>query len=86
LTIPTFTSRGIAEIVIEVMRGPQRLARPFFPATGTLLRVTVDPEVFDTKGADLYVWFDETGRPARGIVENVIGLGDVYGHLREEPE
>jgi hypothetical protein len=40
--------------------------------------------VFDTKGADLYVWFDDTGRPARGIVENVIGMGDVYGHLREE--
>ena len=84
LTIPTFTSKGIAEIVIEVLSGPQRLARPFFPATGTLLRVIVDPEVFETKDSDLYVWFDESGRPARGIVENVIGLGDVYGHLREE--
>jgi hypothetical protein len=84
LTIPTFTSRGIAEIVVEVLTGPQRLARSFFPATGILLRVMVDPEVFDTKGADLYVWFDDTGRPARGIVENVIGMGDVYGHLREE--
>jgi hypothetical protein len=86
LTIPTFTSRGIAEIAVEVLTGPQRLDRPFFPPTGTLLRVMVDPEVFETKGADLYVWFDDTGRPARGIVENVIGLGDVYGHLREEPQ
>ena len=86
LSIPTFTSRGIAAIEVEVMSGPQRHARSFFPATGTLLRVTVDPEVFDTHGSDLYVWFDETGRPARGVVENVIGLGDVYGHLREDPK
>lgn len=85
LTIPTFTTRGIAEIAVEVMSGPQRLIRPFFPAHGTLLRVRVDPEVFETKGADLYVWFDAAERPARGVVENVIGLGDVYGRLREEP-
>lgn len=84
LQIPTFTSRGIAEIAVEVLAGPQRLARPFFPAPGTLLRIKVDPEIFDTGGSDLYVWFDEAGRPARGIVEDVIGLGDVYGRLREE--
>ena len=84
LKIPTFTTAGISEIEVEVLAGPERQARPFFPATGTLLRVKVDPEVFNTAGADLYVWFDEAGRPARGIVENVIGLGDVYGRLREE--
>jgi len=84
LTIPTFTSKGIGEIKVEVLTSSQRLARPSFPVHGTLLRVMVDPEIFDTKGSDLYVWFDDTGRPARGVVENVIGLGDVYGHLREE--
>lgn len=84
LKIPTFTTRGIAEIEVEVLTGPARQARPFFPSGGVLLKVKVDPEVFDTGGADLYAWFDETGRPARGIVENVIGLGDVYGRLREE--
>lgn len=84
LTIPTFTSKGVGEITVEVLTSSQRLARPFFPAHGTLLRVIVDPEIFETRDADLYVWFDATGRPARGIVENVIGLGDVYGHLREE--
>lgn len=84
LKIPTFTTRGIAEIDVEVLAGPARLTRPFFPSGGILLKVKVDPEVFDTGGSDLYAWFDETGRPARGIVENVIGLGDVYGRLREE--
>jgi hypothetical protein len=82
--IPTFTTRGIAEIVVEVLADRERLTQPFFPKGGTLLRVWVDPEVFDTGGAAIYVWFDEAGQPARGIVENVIGLGDVRGRLREE--
>lgn len=86
LKIPTFTSKGIAEIDIAVLTGPERQSRPFFPAGGTLLKVWADPEFFDTGGADLYVWFDEAGHPARGIVENVSGLGDVYGHRREEKQ
>jgi hypothetical protein len=86
LKIPTFTAKGISVIEVEVLTGPARLARPFFPATGILLQVRLDPEMFNTGGADLYVWFDETGRPARGIVEGVIGLGNVYGHLREEQQ
>lgn len=86
LKIPTFTSRGIADIDVEVLSGPSRKAQTYFPASGTLLRIKVDPEVFDTGGADLFAWFDETGRPARGIVEKVIGLGNVYGHLREEQQ
>lgn len=84
LQIPTFTSRGIAEIGVEVLAEKSRPLRPSFPAGGTLLRVWVDPEVFETGGAALYVWFDAAGRPARGVVENVIGLGDVHGRLREE--
>jgi hypothetical protein len=84
LKIPTFTTKGVSEIEIEVLTGPQRQVQSFFPAEGTLLRVKVDPEVFDTGGADLYAWLDDSGRPARGIVENVSGLGDVYGRLREE--
>jgi hypothetical protein len=86
LKIPTFTAKGMSVIEVEVLTGPARLARPFFPAAGVLLQVRLDPEMFNTGGADLYVWFDETGRPARGIVENVIGLGNVYGHLREEQQ
>lgn len=86
LQIPTFTSRGISEISVEVMAGKTRPVRPSFPNGGTLLRVWVDPEIFETGGAALYVWFDAAGRPAHGVVENVIGLGDVHGRLREEPK
>jgi hypothetical protein len=84
MRIPTFTTRGISSIDVEVLAGPARSARAFFPAAGTLLRIKVDPEVFDTGGADLYAWLDAKGQPARGIVEDVIGMGDVFGRLREE--
>jgi len=84
LKIPSFSSKGFGAIDIEVLTGTERLAKPFFPVTGTLLRARVDPEVFETKGADIYVWFDEAGRPARGLVGGVVGIGDVYGHLKEE--
>jgi hypothetical protein len=86
LQIPTFTSQGMSEIIVEVLAGQSRPLQPSFPADGTLLRVWVDPEIFETGGAALYVWFDAAGRPARGVVENVIGLGDVHGRLREEPK
>jgi hypothetical protein len=42
----------------------------------------MDKEVFDTGGGMVFVWFDKYDRPARGIVENVIGLGHVRGRLR----
>jgi len=84
IKIPTFTTQGVSEIEVEVLSGSARFANPLFPTSGTLLRIKVDPEVFDTGGADLYAWFDEEGRPARGVVKNVIGLGDVYGRLHEE--
>ncbi len=57
-----------------------------FDAGGTLLRVTVDPEVFNTGDTGLYAFLDANGRPSHGIVENVIGMGDVYGYLRSSTE
>ncbi len=83
LQIPTFTSRGISTIEVEVLPASALAAHSFFPQSGTLLRVTVDPEVFQTGGAALYAFLDGSGRPARGIVEDVIGMGDVYGYLQE---
>jgi hypothetical protein len=85
--IPTFNRRGISEIVIEVLEPGaasegRRKDFPFFPAGGMLCRVTVDRDVFETGEGALYGWFDNFGRPARGIVENVLGLGNVQGILR----
>jgi hypothetical protein len=84
LEIPTFSSKGFATIKIEVTAPARRRELPFFAPGGTLLQVTLDAEVFETTDGGMYVWFDDAGRPARGIVENVIGLGDVRAHLRKE--
>jgi len=81
-TIPTFTRKGKAEIGLHVLTAAERTGLDRFPAHGTLARVILDSEELDTSGGAVYVWFDERGRPARGIVENVLGLGDVLGQLR----
>ncbi|HAD03193.1 MAG: hypothetical protein A2091_00720 [Desulfuromonadales bacterium GWD2_61_12] len=81
-TIPTFTRKGKAEIGIHVLTAVERKGLDRFPAHGILARVILDAEELDTAGGGVYVWFDEQGRPAQGIVENVLGLGDVFGQLR----
>jgi len=80
--IPTYSLDGSPTIRVEVLTDEQRKDYPFFPEGGTLCRGLPSPEIFDTGGGWVYVWFDDTGRPARGIVENVIGLGDAKGTLR----
>jgi hypothetical protein len=80
--IPTFNRKGRQEILVEVLAPAQRPREAFFPADGLLCRVTVDGEVLDSKGGVVYVLFDDFGRPERGIVENVIGLGNVRGRMR----
>ncbi len=39
----------------------------------------IDPKIFETGSGILYVWFNNEGVPERGIVEDMIGLGDVMG-------
>lgn len=82
--VPTFSREGKEEIRVEILTDSERPANPFFPRNGLLGRVMLEKEVMDTAGGVVYVWFDELGRPMRGIVENVIGLGDVRGTLREQ--
>jgi hypothetical protein len=81
--IPTFSRKGMATIEAEVLPGPLSVRPDFFPEGGMLVKIILDPEVFDTAGGAVYVWFDKRRLPARGIVEKVIGLGDVYGTLVE---
>lgn len=81
--IPTFNRKGKAQIVVQTLSSGQSPAPNFFPSTGLLCRVILDPEVFDTGGGAVYVWFNKDGRPARGIVEDVLGMGDVRGVLRK---
>lgn len=81
--IPAFDKEGASRIQVEILLPEERKDQPFFPDHGLLGRISVDEEVFDTGGGNVYVWFDEQGRPLRGIVENVLGIGDVRGTLRD---
>ena len=79
--VPTFTRKGTTKIIIDVLSSARPGKLRFFPADGLLCRVKVDKDVFGTGGGAIYAWVDPLGRPARGIVEDVIGLGDVHGIL-----
>lgn len=80
--VPTFSQKeGIAWLEIEVMSA-QEQARLEFPSKGVLCRIKMDKDIFDTGGGYVYVWFDNQGRPVIGIVENVVGLGNIRGELR----
>lgn len=82
-TIPTFNRKANEKIRIEILADAERPDDPFYPRHGLLGRVFLDDEVLDTEGGAVYVWFDDLGRPSRGVVENVIGLGSVRGTVRE---
>ena len=82
--IPTYTSKGPSDIVVEVLGSKQRPRRPKFPKQGLLLKVQIDKEIFDTDNGTIYVWLDPQGRPAQVVVEDVIGLGNVRCTLQKK--
>jgi hypothetical protein len=81
--IPAFNHKGVGYITIDILTDQQRQTQTFFPKKGGLLcKIQVDPEIFDTGNGILHVWLDEQGRPARSIVEKVVGIGTVRGTMR----
>ena len=80
--MPTFHRKGVEEIVVAPVNELKSGDKKFFASQGTLCKVLVDPSIFKTNGRELYVSFDENNRLERGIIKNVIGLGDVKGVLR----
>ena len=83
LTIPTFAKTSVNEIVVEVLSAEDHVAQTFFPTSGVLLKIRVDPEIFETQRGELMVWLDDNGVPGRGIIEDLIGLGDLRGYLED---
>ncbi|WP_303722800.1 DUF3108 domain-containing protein [Malonomonas rubra] len=81
--LPTFHRKGIEEIVVAPLKNEKHADNRFFANQGTLCKVLVDPSVFKTDGSELFVSFDRQNRLERGIIKNVIGLGDVKGVLRQ---
>lgn len=82
ILIPTFHHKGQQDIVVELLEKKSRKDRKFFADDPIQTRILVDPTVFGTKGRDMLTSFDAAMRPKKGIIKNVIGLGDVRGTLR----
>lgn len=82
ILIPTFHRQGYQDIVVAPLDRLDSKDARFFAGTKTQARILVDPEVFGTKGRAVLASFDEQMRPHKGIIKNVIGLGDVRGELR----
>lgn len=82
--IPTYSSKGFIDIEVNVLTSEQQSKQGSFPSGGLLVSAKIDPEIFETDSGGLYFWIDIEGVPARGIVEDVIGLGDVRGYLAKE--
>ncbi|MEA3361746.1 MAG: DUF3108 domain-containing protein [Thermodesulfobacteriota bacterium] len=82
ILIPTFHRKGTQDIVVEPLKKIKKKDRKFFAADPVQCRILVDPSVFGTKGRDILTSFDKGMRPQKGIIKNVIGLGDVRGKFR----
>jgi len=84
LRIPTFSSKGMSEILIDVLAPETLDAQGSSPSSGLLLQAKVDPEVFNTGNGELFFLLNDLGIPERGIVEDIVGLGDISGYLDEK--
>jgi hypothetical protein len=83
LIVPTFARGKALDITIEAASTGRDDPRTFFRPCASIFRASVDKEVFDTGGGYVFACFDEKGRPWKGIVENVLGMGDVWGNLKK---
>jgi hypothetical protein len=84
--IPSFARGGSTDIAIAVLPENRRPKDTPLPAGGLVVKVVLDPEVFDTGDGTLYIWFDGDMRPGKVIVKDVVGLGDVRATLRSHEE
>lgn len=80
--VPAFGGKSVGEIKIEILTEAERTDFGLFPEGGLLCRFTVDAEIFDTGDGAIYVWYDNKSRPARGIIEDIVGMGDIRGVMR----
>ncbi|MDF1579752.1 MAG: hypothetical protein P1P74_03115 [Desulfuromonadales bacterium] len=84
LELDTFERGHPAKIIVTATPLSPAEHQTFFPSEGKLFQISMGEDILDTGGGKVFLWFDSLERPARAVVENVIGTGDVKGTLREE--
>jgi hypothetical protein len=80
--VPAFSKKGIGNITIDFLPSDKRPKKKFFNEDLLICRVLVDQEVFDTKDGVIYIGYNENRLPARGIVADILGIGDVRGVMK----
>lgn len=83
LELDTFERGHPAKIIVTATALSPAAHQTFFLPGGKLFQISMGEDILDTGGGKVFLWFDSLGRPARAVVENVIGIGDVKGTLRE---
>jgi hypothetical protein len=83
LVISTLSRGGHSDVILELDTPSGEPTQKIFSACTPLIRETMDADIFDTSGGFLYAFLDSQGRPFKGMIENVLGLGDVRGYLRK---
>jgi len=86
MVLPSYSFKGASDIVLEVLSSQDQEDLKYFPKGGILCRMYLDEELFDTGGGKLFVWFNESRQPGKGIVADVLGLGDVRGTMIDAKE
>jgi len=84
MSIPTCSGGKFTEMEVDVQTPEKQYSQKFFPAYGLLLRIKLDPLIFDIGNGILYVWFDDSGVPRRGLLQDLAGLGDARGYMDKE--
>lgn len=79
--VPAFSGEGVGMIHIEVVPASDAPGS-LFSDDVLLCRVKVDQDVFDTSNGILYIQFDTAMRPTRGLIKDIVGMGDIRGILR----
>ncbi|MGK2904855.1 MAG: DUF3108 domain-containing protein [Desulfuromonadales bacterium] len=82
--IPTYSGGDFFDIEVDVLTVEQQARQSDFPAHGLLVMARIDREIFESDSGNLYFWLNDEGIPERGIVADVIGLGDVRGYITKE--
>jgi hypothetical protein len=79
--IVAFSGEGVGTIRIDVLP-PNKAPESFLAGGGLLCRAQVDQEIFDTRDGVIYFKLDSVRRPSRGLIVDIIGLGDIRGIMR----
>lgn len=80
--IVSMGKKGVGNIYIDFLAPEKRPKKSFFSEDLLICQVKLDQEVFDSKNGILYLGYDENLRLSRGVVTDVIGMGDVRGVLK----